>query len=118
MTTDLRDELIKVGNAMREQVLALTRENAALRQQLTDAQAAPAPSAGETVLVEAMIEAGCRALHECQGSEDADAPMHHPAQKSWETPSMVRWQQWKEAVCDVHKAMLAAAPTPGETDDE
>jgi hypothetical protein len=31
---DLRDELMKVGNAMREQVLVLTRENEALRSAL------------------------------------------------------------------------------------
>lgn len=47
---------------------------------------------------QSMKEAACRALHELLGNGNADDPMHHPAESSWDEPSMKRWQQWGEAV--------------------
>lgn len=38
----------------------------------------------------------CRVIHELAGTKDADDPLHHPAQKSWEEPSRKRWEQWIE----------------------
>lgn len=67
-----------------------------------------------------MIEAGCRALHEMQGTGDADAPMHSPYQNSWDEPDSVRWRQWIHTIAGdeedigVYRAMLAASPAaPG-----
>lgn len=58
-----------------------------------------------------MIEAGCRALHDAQGTGDPDAPLHSPPQNSWEEPDSVRWKQWRETITDdVWPALVAAAP--------
>jgi hypothetical protein len=54
------------------------------------------------------IEAACRAMHEAQGSEDADAPLHSPYQNSWEEPDTVRWTQWVETCEEVIAAYLKA----------
>lgn len=59
------------------------------------------------------IEAGCRMMHELQGTQDADAPLHSPYQNSCDTPDRVRWQQWDEIVRAVRASMLSAAPKPG-----
>jgi hypothetical protein len=67
-----------------------------------------------------MIEAGCRALHEMQGSGDADAPMRSSYQNSWDKPDSVRWRQWEETVAGdeeggevgVFAAMLSASSCP------
>jgi len=75
---------------------------------------------------EGMIEAGCRALHNLQGTGDADAPLHSPYQNSWEEPDSTRWQQWRHTVSNddfdgeigVFTAMLAAAPEPPATRPE
>lgn len=63
-------------------------------------------------ITEGMVEAGCRAMHEAQGSEDADAPLHSPYQNSWDEPDSVRWRQWDETVREVLAAALAAAEQP------
>jgi len=65
-------------------------------------------------ITDEMVEAGCRAMHEQQGTEDADAPLHSPYQKSWEEPDRVRWMQWDETVRDVFQAMVTAAPASAE----
>ena len=54
------------------------------------------------------IEAACRALHEAQGTGDADTPLHSPYQNSWETPDTVRWKQWQETCEEVITAYLKA----------
>lgn len=72
--------------------------------------AALEPSVEGWELTPAMVEAGCRAMHEAQGSGDADAPMHSPYQKSWDEPDSVHWKQWIETVTDVHAAMISSAP--------
>lgn len=61
-----------------------------------------------------MIEAGCRAMHDCQGTGDADAPLHSPYQKSWEEPDSVRWKQWRETIREVWDAMVGAPPETPE----
>ena len=67
-----------------------------------------APAAGVVEPGEAMVEAGCRALHAAQGSGDADEMIHSPYQNSWNVPDMKRWQQWVETVREVYTAMTAA----------
>ncbi|TLX16047.1 hypothetical protein [Rhizobium sp. MHM7A] len=57
---------------------------------------------------ETAIEAACRALHEAQGTGDADAPLHSPYQNSWEEPDTVRWKQWIETCEEVISAYLKA----------
>lgn len=66
--------------------------------------------APETTLTMAQLVAGCRAMHDCQGTEDADALMHHPYQRSWDEPTKPRWSQWIEAVAEVYAAIETAAP--------
>jgi hypothetical protein len=67
--------------------------------------------APNTTLTMAQLVAGCRAMHDCPGTGDADALMHHPYQKSWEEPAKPRWAQWIETVAEVHAA-IEAAPLP------
>lgn len=47
-------------------------------------------------------------MHETLGTDDADAPIHSPYQKSWEEPDTVRWKQWTEACEDAIAAYLKA----------
>jgi hypothetical protein len=54
------------------------------------------------------IEAACRAMHEAQGSGDADAPRHSPYQNSWDEPDSVRWEQWIETCEEVVSAYRSA----------
>ncbi|WP_454760568.1 hypothetical protein [Caulobacter segnis] len=61
-----------------------------------------------TTLTMKQLVAGCRAMHDCQGTGDADALMHRPAQKSWEEPTKPRWAQWIETVAEVYAAIEAA----------
>ena len=69
---------------------------------------------------EAMIEAGCRALHELQGTGDADEVAHSPYQSSWDVPDSIRWRQWEETIVGdegeggIYRALLAAAPTSAQ----
>jgi hypothetical protein len=65
-------------------------------------------------VTEAMVEAGCRAMHEAQGTEDADAPLHSPYQNSWDEPDSVRWKQWDETVRAALSAALSAQAEPVE----
>lgn len=58
-----------------------------------------------TTLAPAQIVAGCRAMHDMQGSEDADSLIHHPAAKSWEPKTEPRWSQWIETVVYVAEAI-------------
>ena len=60
------------------------------------------------------IEAAARAMHEAQGTGDADAPRHSPYQNSWDEPDSVRWEQWIETCEEVIAAYFAAAE-PVET---
>lgn len=57
---------------------------------------------------EKALEAACRAMHECQGTGDADAPRFSPYQNSWDEPDTVRWTQWKETCEEVISAYLAS----------
>ncbi|NQE62905.1 hypothetical protein [Caulobacter sp. RHG1] len=68
--------------------------------------------APNTTLTMRQLVAGCRAMHDCQGTQDADALMHHPYQKSWEEPTKPRWAQWIETVAEVYAA-IEAATQPG-----
>lgn len=58
-----------------------------------------------TNLTPAALVAGCRAMHACEGSGEADALMHRASQKSWEEPTLPRWAQWVETVVEVHAAL-------------
>lgn len=70
---------------------------------------------------EKALEAACRAMHELQGTGDADAPRFSPYQNSWDEPDTVRWTQWKESCEEVITAYLAsldAVIVPKEPADE
>ncbi|GEM_PF-6215971 len=66
-----------------------------------------------TMLTPAQIVAGCRALHDMQGSEGADSLIHHPAAKSWEPKTEPRWSQWIETVVFVAAALQSKGPSDG-----
>ncbi|TCM56197.1 hypothetical protein C8J36_103569 [Rhizobium sp. PP-F2F-G48] len=57
-------------------------------------------------------EAICRLIHDHAGTKSPDEPLHHPAQKSWEEPTLVRWQQWEGLVEELHELVHAPAPQP------
>jgi hypothetical protein len=61
-------------------------------------------------LLPASDEAICRLIHDHAGTGSPDEPLHHPAQKSWEEPMLVRWQQW-EGLVDELRELLHALPT-------
>lgn len=58
----------------------------------------------------------CRLIHEVAGTKDADDPLHHPAQKSWEEPSRKRWEQWIELsdMIELTISNMDAYPEPFE----
>jgi hypothetical protein len=58
---------------------------------------------------EEMLEAGSRAINALQGSKEDDHPLHHPAQNSWDEPSMKWWQQWNETAEEAYRSMLSTA---------
>ena len=60
------------------------------------------------------VEAICRLIHDHAGTKSPDEPLHHPAQKSWEEPTLVRWQQWEGLVEELHELLHTPSPQPRE----
>lgn len=62
--------------------------------------------------VDELVEKTARALHEALAGDDPDELIHHPAQKSWETPTWRRWEQWDEAARSAILAVLEGIREP------
>lgn len=45
-----------------------------------------------------VLETLCRTLHSLEGTGDADSLRNHPADNSWDPPTLPRWTQWQEIV--------------------
>lgn len=58
-----------------------------------------------------------RLAHEVLVGGDADELIHHPAAKSWEEPTMPRWEQWGELADAILSRFPVSAPDGGEVEE-